>query len=748
MNCPPSVPKYTPLEDDKAWLENSMKLAKAWHKNCLESGYHGACASASTKTVKLPARVIDVGPKQSPSAVSIRPYFGSGWGTIPRLTASDASLVFHAHPELHTTFQGPGGSALLNGLVSGLPKPDNGWGEHPRASPTSIQPLAADMSKLSLKYSQAKALTEFPRILETNGRLGSYLTLSYCWGSTQKGELMTANLEAYKRCLPVDKLSRTIRDAVTVTRALGFRYLWVDALCIIQDSDPDKKSQLPLMGSIYQDSEITLAAAVGDHADAGLFAIRNPHAWRPCPVYKESLPNGKSCQIYAQLPRDELHDTPLDTRAWVFQEEVLARRTLKFTPKGLRWSCASFCMAEATPGIGLHPRARPHQNLREWLSQPDWKPDWAEALDPRRRYFEDWYEAVANFTQRGIKFSSDRLPAMAGLAARVGELRGYTYLQGLWKEDLEFGLLWFVSKPRTRGDLLSETLRGSEYYRVVPASGSSSAAHQVARGGDRAQKWPDTSADFMSDAPEPKAPSKYPRDLLIVRVTLGDEVLHNLPSWTWARLNDPIEFLYTIRSLNASGKPMAQCLEVPVPPKENAYLGDPSGYVVLKGALQTVIVRPCEIRNAAPSVSTGRWTAQLLRLSWESGKLTGTIIGFAALDEDPRKSNIAGKSMRVLLMRDDSVAPYMEDRVTPSGFVRPASIIPLSFAMNESGFITGMGADGARKRGEWLTCLLLQETKKWAKSVYRRVGLCQMYRGVWEEEMRDIGRRQETVALI
>lgn len=371
-----------------------------------------------------------------------------------------------------------------------------------------------------------------------------------------------------------------------------------------------------------------------------------------------------------------------------------------------------------------------------------------EALDPRRRYFEDWYEAVANFTQRGIKFSSDRLPAMAGLAARVGGLRGYTYLQGLWKEDLEFGLLWFVGKPRTRGDAFSEILRGSEYYRVAPASGSSSAANLVARGGERAQKWPDTSADFMSDAPEPKAPSNYSRNLLLVRIALGVKVLQSLPSWTWARLNDPIEFLYTIRSLNASGKPMAQCLEVPTPPKEDAYLGDPSGYVVLKGALQTVVVRPCEIRNAAPSVSTGRWTAQLLRVSWESGQLRGTIVGFAALDENPQKSNITGKSMQVLLMRDDSVASYMENRVTPSGFLIPTSVGPLSFAVNERGLITGMGADGARQRGEWLTCLLLQETRKWAEGVYRRIGLCQMYRGVWEGEIRDMGRRQETVVLI
>ncbi|PVH68228.1 HET-domain-containing protein [Cadophora sp. DSE1049] len=254
VNCPPSVPRDTPLEDDKAWLENSMKMAKAWYKNCLD-------------------RV---------------------W--LPRSTRVGINEDGKTACPCHRC-----------------------WSQ--------TEPFCRITPPL------------FWIGLENNPTFNRQRR----FGSTQKGELMTANLEAYKRCLPVDKLSRTIRDAVTVTRALGFRYLWVDALCIIQDADPDKKSQLPLMGSIYQDSAITLAAAVSDHADAGLFAIRDPHAWRPCPVYKESLPNGKSCQIYAQLPRDELCDTPLDTRAWIFQEEILARRTLKFTSKGLLWSCASFC---------------------------------------------------------------------------------------------------------------------------------------------------------------------------------------------------------------------------------------------------------------------------------------------------------------------------------------------------------------------------------------------------------------------
>lgn len=83
------------------------------------------------------------------------------------------------------------------------------------------------------------------------------------------------------RQIPLEKLPRTIRDAVTVTRSLGIRYLWVDALCIIQDSQSDWRAEAPKMMNVYRNAYLTIAATVGDNADSGLAIDRNVLESRP-----------------------------------------------------------------------------------------------------------------------------------------------------------------------------------------------------------------------------------------------------------------------------------------------------------------------------------------------------------------------------------------------------------------------------------------------------------------------------------
>lgn len=74
-----------------------------------------------------------------------------------------------------------------------------------------------------------------PRLLPTGGRRGRYLTLSYVWGGDQLHKTIMANISAYECGIDLSLLPATIRDAIHVTQALGFEYLWVDSLCIIQD---------------------------------------------------------------------------------------------------------------------------------------------------------------------------------------------------------------------------------------------------------------------------------------------------------------------------------------------------------------------------------------------------------------------------------------------------------------------------------------------------------------------------------
>ena len=84
-----------------------------------------------------------------------------------------------------------------------------------------------------------------PRLLETSGQIESYTALSYIWGMEAQPVMTTqANLQSLTRALPVADLPQTIKDAIFVTKNIGIRYLWVDSLCIIQDSKIDKEQQL------------------------------------------------------------------------------------------------------------------------------------------------------------------------------------------------------------------------------------------------------------------------------------------------------------------------------------------------------------------------------------------------------------------------------------------------------------------------------------------------------------------------
>ncbi|EEU41745.1 uncharacterized protein NECHADRAFT_8553, partial [Fusarium vanettenii 77-13-4] len=89
-----------------------------------------------------------------------------------------------------------------------------------------------------------------------------YAALSYCWGADQEYKLIQARLTAYHASIDVASLPKSVQDAIKVARSLdGISYIWIDSLCIIQDDDDDKGSQLAKMGDIYRGGTVTISAA-------------------------------------------------------------------------------------------------------------------------------------------------------------------------------------------------------------------------------------------------------------------------------------------------------------------------------------------------------------------------------------------------------------------------------------------------------------------------------------------------------
>jgi hypothetical protein len=113
-----------------------------------------------------------------------------------------------------------------------------------------------------------------PRLWTTNGATGLYLALSYCWGKVEVVGTLKENVQGFHDELPWDDLPQTIKDAITATKRLGIRYLWVDALCIVQDDHDDWAAEAKRMSNVYKLSLCTIAATGSTHANSGLFQPR------------------------------------------------------------------------------------------------------------------------------------------------------------------------------------------------------------------------------------------------------------------------------------------------------------------------------------------------------------------------------------------------------------------------------------------------------------------------------------------
>jgi hypothetical protein len=173
-----------------------------------------------------------------------------------------------------------------------------------------------------------------------------YLTLSHCWGGQIQDKLLTSTLAAFRRGLSLSALPRTFQHAVYLTRLLKIRYLWIDALCIIQDSAADWAREASLMGDVYANSLLTISAAASDNSQGGLFYARNPHSVTPCLISlhktTSSLDDTQYMYVYKE-PKEYGHECisnmALGERAWAMQERLLSMRVLHFSRDQVRWEC-------------------------------------------------------------------------------------------------------------------------------------------------------------------------------------------------------------------------------------------------------------------------------------------------------------------------------------------------------------------------------------------------------------------------
>lgn len=231
-----------------------------------------------------------------------------------------------------------------------------------------------------------------------------------------------------------------------------------------------------MMDQIFQYSTLTLFAAAGDHADSGLSFPRDPRWHKPCLLNLKTTVHHKTVEGSVYVDVDGAHDSysPLYGRGWVLQEEILAIRGLVFGRREIRWRCMCGRSSERTPmetcrrrittirDLGS-PTGLPEKiqyscevedgfnYLRMWIQDPDPLPDRVRYRNDkwfRDNHFDHWYSMVENYSRRELTRESDELPALAGIATAMAKTHNCKYLAGLWHEDLQTGLCWYVSARR------------------------------------------------------------------------------------------------------------------------------------------------------------------------------------------------------------------------------------------------------------------------------------------------------------
>ncbi|CAF9938262.1 hypothetical protein IMSHALPRED_000735 [Imshaugia aleurites] len=281
------------------------------------------------------------------------------------------------------------------------------------------------------------------------------MTLSHCWGTAEFLRLTSATKNYLEAGFRLSELPKTFREAVQITRELGVRYLWIDALCIIQDSDEDWKHEAATMMNVYENSHCNIAAAKASDSEQGCFSKRDPLSIAPIVVRTEwNNTNKRSYHVHPELWRTYVEECPLNQRAWVIQERTLAPRILHYGRDQLFWECFELSACETYPN-GLP--QRPHEkNTRYFDLDKAISRRTSRALLPEQKLpiYEYWQRIVSTYSACNLTRAEDRLVAISGLAKRIQLSLGDEYLAGLWQDILTSDLLWYVKwldrKQKTR----------------------------------------------------------------------------------------------------------------------------------------------------------------------------------------------------------------------------------------------------------------------------------------------------------
>ena len=421
------------------------------------------------------------------------------------------------------------------------------------------------------------------RLHTSRGQRGKYAALSYCWGGPQPVTTTRNNEASHHETIAFPDLPQTIKDALLCTLKLELRYLWVDALCILQDpeSAEDRRREIKVMADIYRNAYVTIQATSAKTCRDGFLQIRRQRtdAIRlPCQYAPNQFADVVvSPGIDIVMPRPGLQE-PIHDRGWTLQEGLLSSRVLIYSEAQLFFKCPYGFQKDGgqstwltyTLGTATTPVSQENLSLLGHLQ--------SAALPTAHQIREYWEHVVVDFTARRITDPKDKLPALAGLASCFAARTGDAYVAGCWRRDILYDLCWMAG---------SDARVTERHHRELPPT-------------TRCPSW-------------------------------------RAPSWSWASVDGPVWFPSERHLIPGEGvyqpDPSLACLRCDYEPETE---GDPfgpaaanTGALVLKGHLKSL-----------------RGTSyHLLQIDTTDGLVPASFQGRLPLLLDPQKRPYAGETV-------------------------------------------------------------------------------------------------------
>ncbi|KAL8794951.1 MAG: hypothetical protein Q9195_002533 [Heterodermia aff. obscurata] len=255
-----------------------------------------------------------------------------------------------------------------------------------------------------------------------------------------------------KTGISVEDLPRSFQHAILVTGWFQCRYLWIDSLCIIQDSIEDWQSESGLMRHVYKNAWLNIAATAASDSSSGLFFDRVPSLVSTGTVstcWEGSLPKGTFYFFLRDFWEDGVGRAPLNRRAWVVQERFLSRRNLHFGSRGMFFECHELEACETFP------KRLPIFFKQAWVNR--FKeidvPPTQDAADRAKSFLRNWQKISTVYMDSNLTCVGDKMVALSGVADEFQNMSSYTYLAGLWKECyLANQLLWRLSSSKRQSN--------------------------------------------------------------------------------------------------------------------------------------------------------------------------------------------------------------------------------------------------------------------------------------------------------